>query len=91
MPSRFVLDELDVDLPPLATRLVIIIVVVVGGSTDARTLDSSSISIAIASERVLSTRALVGVGILDVGHGRRWGTRLTSVAASLGWIWPNWV
>ena len=71
MSSRLVLDELDVNFPPLATGLVIIIVVVIGGSTDARTLDASSISIAIASERVLSTRALVGVGILDVGHGPR--------------------
>ncbi len=68
MPSRFVLDELDVNLPPLATGLVIIIVVVVGSSADARTFDASRIRVAIAGERVVGARAVVGIGILDVGH-----------------------
>lgn len=71
VPSRFVLDKLDVNLSPLATGLVVVVVVVVGSGTDARTLDASSIAIAIAGERVVGARALVGIGVLDVGHRTR--------------------
>lgn len=68
VPSRFVLDELDVNLPPLATGFVVIVIVVVRSSADARSLDASRIGVAIAGERVVGARAVVGIGVLDVGH-----------------------
>jgi len=62
--TRFVLDEFDVDFPPLPTWLVVIIVVVVGCSTHAGTLDAARVS-AIAG-RVIVVRG--GIGISDVCH-----------------------
>lgn len=84
MPSRFVLNELDVNLPPLAPGLVIIIVVVVSSSAGARTLDTSIIAIAIAGERVVGTGAVVGSGVLDVGHGRESQSRPRGVVVDIG-------
>jgi len=47
VPSRFVLNELDLDLPSLATWLVVVVIVVVGGSSrGALTLDASVFAIA---------------------------------------------
>lgn len=69
MPSRLVLDKLDLNLPPLTTWLVIIIVVVVGGSgRGARALDAS-LGAAIAVAQVV----LVGgrVGLILVGDFAR--------------------
>lgn len=81
MPSRFILDEFDVDLSPLTSRLVIVIVIVVSSLTDARTLDASSVAVAIASQRVISTFGLVDDGILDVGHD---STRLADFCCWFG-------
>lgn len=41
VPTRFVLDEFDVNLPSLPTGLVVVIVVIVGGGTDARSFDAA--------------------------------------------------
>lgn len=41
VPTRFVLDKFDVDLPSFTARLVVVIVVIVGGGTDARSFDAT--------------------------------------------------
>ena len=47
VPSRFILDEFDLNLPPLATWLVVVVIVIVGGSgRGALTLDASVLAIA---------------------------------------------
>jgi len=66
--TRFILNEFDVNLPPLATGLVIVVVVVVGSSTDARTLDTSSLSAIAIAGRVIKAGGGLVVGISDVGH-----------------------
>ena len=45
--TRLVLDELDLDLAPLATGLVVVVVIVVGGSAGARALDTSGLAVTI--------------------------------------------
>ena len=67
MPTRFVLDEFDVNLPSFTSRLVIVIVVVVGGGTNARTLDAARVSAISVAGRVF-VAAGGGIGIRDVGH-----------------------
>jgi hypothetical protein len=69
--TRLVRDELDLDLPPLATGLVIIIVVVVCGRGPLA-LDATVLAgrVAIANGVVVEGRGggwIVLVG--DVGHG----------------------
>ena len=71
MATRLVGDELDLDLPALATRLIIIIVVVVGGR-GTLALDTTVLAgrIAIPDGVVVEGRRggrVVLVG--DVGHG----------------------
>ena len=72
MAPRFILDEFNVDLPPLATRLVIVVVVVVAGSSrNAGPLHASSLSaIAIAGRKrvILGRGRLLMIGVNDVGH-----------------------
>ena len=41
--TRLILDELDLDLPSLAARLVIVIIVVVGGGGSTLTLSTSAL------------------------------------------------
>ena len=41
MTTRFVLDELDLDLPTLPTGLIVVIVVVVGHDTSTCALDAA--------------------------------------------------
>ena len=66
MTAGLVLDEFDVNLPPLTPRLVLIIVVVVGGrSRDARTLDASNVG-AVAGRIVMGGGR--GIGVSDVSH-----------------------
>lgn len=62
VPSRFILDEFDLNLPPFATWLVVVVIVVVGGSSrGALTLDASAFTI---SQVVLvgrrANRVLIG-------------------------------
>ena len=64
--TRLVLDKLDVDFSSLTTRLVIVIVIIVSGGGNAWTFDATSV--AIAGQRVVGTRAILSVGILNVGH-----------------------
>lgn len=48
MTTRLVLDELDLDLAPLAARLVVVVVIVVGGSgAGALALDAAIFGIAV--------------------------------------------
>lgn len=68
MSTGLVLDELDVDLPPLATRLVVVIVVVVGGRADTRTLHASIVSAVAVAGRVVQAGGRVRIGVSDVGH-----------------------
>lgn len=72
VPSRFVLDEFDVDLPPFTTRLVVVIVIFVGGGTDARSFDTAIFSTLCAvtvtgRNRVVVDRRRLG-RIGKVGH-----------------------
>ena len=71
MTTRLVLNKFDVNLPPLATGLVIVIIVVVCGGRHAWALDSSSISVAGAREGVVSAGAVLSIRVLDVGHGAK--------------------
>lgn len=64
MTTGLVLDELDVNLSPLATRLVVIIIVVVGSSTHAWTFDATGVS-TVAGRVVVIWRS---IGIGDVSH-----------------------
>ena len=66
VPTRLVLDELDVNLSPLAPRLIIVVVVVIGCRTHARAFDATSIS-AIAGHVVVAGRS---IGVSNVGHLR---------------------
>ena len=65
MTAGLVLDEFDVNLPPLTSRLVVIIVVVVGHSRDARTLDASNVG-AVAGRIIMGGGR--GIGVSDVRH-----------------------
>ena len=65
MTAGLVLDEFDVNLPPLTSRLVIIFVVVVGRSRDARTLDASNVG-AVAGRIVMGGGR--GIGVSDLSH-----------------------
>ena len=66
--TRLVLDELDLDLASLATRLVIVIVVVVGGA-GTRALDASALEAAIAVLEVIGRGGRVGLVIGgDLSH-----------------------
>ena len=59
--TRLVLDELDLDLPALATWFVVIVIVIVGRSRDAALG-------AVAGREVVLRGRLVGGGISDVSH-----------------------
>lgn len=65
MSSRLVLDEFDVNLSPLTSRLVLIIIIIVGSGTDARTLDAASVG-AVAGRIVMGIWG--SIGIRNVGH-----------------------
>lgn len=68
MPSRFVCDELDLNLASLATGLLVVVVIVIGGTGalafDTATLARSAIAGVIVK---LGRRGLV-VLVCDVGH-----------------------
>lgn len=67
MPTGLVLDEFDVDLPPLTSGLVVVVIVIVGGGTNARTLYASRVgAISVAGHVVVTAGG--GIGISDVGH-----------------------
>ena len=68
MTTRLVLDKLDVDFSSLTTRLVIVIVIIVSSGGDAWTFNATSDDIAVAGQRDVSTRAILGIGILNVSH-----------------------
>lgn len=73
MPTGLVLDEFNVDLSSLPTRLVVVIIIVVGGGTDARSFDAAILStlcaVAVAGRNrvVVDGWRLGGIG--KVGHG----------------------
>lgn len=72
VPTRLVLNELDIDLPSLAAWFVVVIVVVVGGGTDARPLEASVFSALCAVAVTGRNRVVVTGGRLGrigkVGH-----------------------
>ena len=67
MTTRFILDELDLNLSPLAATLFIVIIIVFGGSRHSRTLGASRLE-SVAGEIVARGRVFEGVRIGDVGH-----------------------
>ena len=68
MSTRLVLDEFDVNLPPLTSGLVVVIIVVVGGSsTDAGPLGASRVGAIAVAGRVFMA-AGGSIWIRDVGH-----------------------
>ena len=68
MPTRLVLDELDLNLAPFAPGLVVIVVVVVGGA-GTRTLDASTLQSAIAVIQIVWSSGRVGLVVGgDLGH-----------------------
>ena len=66
VPTRLVLDEFDVNLSPLSSRLVVVVIVVIGSSAHARTLDTARIGTVAIVGRVQAGR--VGVWIGNVSH-----------------------
>jgi ABC-type uncharacterized transport system ATPase component len=67
--TRFILDELDLNLATLTTRLVIIIVVVLG--TNATALGTAGISTVAGLLQVIVTRGKLVVDGSHVGHVER--------------------
>jgi len=64
--TRLVLDELDLDLSSLPTRLIIVIIIVVGSSGNARSLGATALS--ADAREVILRGGVVGGGINDVSH-----------------------
>ena len=77
MPTRFVLNEFDVNLSSLATRFIVIIVIIVRRSTDARTFDAAVLSTGCAVAVTGRDRVVVDGWRLgrigEVGHDERGG------------------
>lgn len=64
VPTRLVLDELDLDLASLTSGLVIVVIIVVGsGGGGALTLDAACLGVAI-----LELLLLVVIGVVEVLH-----------------------
>ncbi len=80
VPSRFILDELDVDLPPFTPWLVIVVIIIVSCSAHARPLDAAGIGAVAIVGRVETRR--MGVWIGDVGHGKLRRRRCTAFRAT---------
>lgn len=71
MSTRLVLDKFDIDLSPLAPRLVVIIVVVIASSADTRTFHAAvCIAVGVAGRKrvVLRRGGLLWIGISNIGH-----------------------
>ncbi len=73
MPAGFILDEFDVYLSPLATRLIVVIIIIVSVGSDARPFDTAILSTCYAvavtgRSLVLDGWRLCGVG--KVSHSR---------------------
>ena len=72
VPTRFVLDEFNVDLPSFTTRLVVVIIVIVGGGADARSFDATvlptlcAVAVTGRNRVVVNRRRLGRVG--EIGH-----------------------
>ena len=75
MTTRLVLDELDFDLPPLATGPVLVVVIVLHLFVGARSLDTAAgiaSSVAIASDLVVVAWRRVLVVLGDLGGHDVW-------------------
>lgn len=71
MSTRLVLDEFDIDLSPLAPRLVVIIIIIVASGADPRTFHAAvCVAIAVAGRKrvVLRRGGLLWIGISNIGH-----------------------
>ena len=79
--TRLVLDELDLNLASLATRLVVVVIVVVG-SAGTRALDTSALEGAIAVLEVVRGGGRVGLVIGgDLSH---------CCGLCCSWWWELW-
>lgn len=88
VPTRLVLDELDLNLSSLTATLLVIIVIIVGGGRGSRSFGAPRLAIAC---RVLARRALIQLRrIGDVGHGDGCHSRDFSIGLEdyLGWTRP---
>lgn len=65
--ARFVLDELDLDLPSLTAGFIIVIIVIVGGIALALTLGAAALDGTAVLQVVV---LLVGVGVVADDFGR---------------------
>jgi len=75
MTTRLVLDELDFNLPPLATRLVLVVIIILHLFVGARSLDTAAgiaSSVAIASDLVVVAWRRVLVVLGDLGGHDVW-------------------
>lgn len=76
MSAGFILNKFDIDLPPLATGLVVVIVIVVSVVADARPFDTAILSTCYAVAVTGRSLVLDGWGLCGVGkvsHSReRW-------------------
>lgn len=83
--TRLVTDELDLNLATLAIALLVIIIIVVGcraSALNAATLTSNWVAIADVRVIKFGGRRLV-VGIGDVGHFRRFGSKWSKVSREI--------
>lgn len=82
--TRLIRDELDVNLPAFAIRLIVVVVIVIaGGGTDTRALHAarlSTLAIGIAGGQsvIADRRRLLFIGIVDIAHDGMEGTSTSS-------------
>jgi hypothetical protein len=71
--TRFILDEFNLNLPSLTSRLIVIIVIIVGSSAEARTFGASILDGTIAGDKVILSgrRVFVSDGS-DIRHVGVW-------------------
>lgn len=68
MPTRLILDKLDVNLATFATGSGLVVVVIIGSGADTRALDTTVVG-AIGIVWIVRGGGVLCVGIGDVGHG----------------------
>ena len=67
MPTRLVLDELDVNLATFTAGGCLVVVVIIGSSADTRSLDTAVVN-AIGVGWIIRARGVLCIGVGDVGH-----------------------
>lgn len=69
MTAGLVLNEFDVNLPSLATRLVVVVVIIICSSADSRSFDAAVVGAVAVTCRVAEIRRM-SVWVGNVGHVR---------------------